>query len=72
MDSDELKKAKTIALKSCVARMKAKDLKGKARDDASGHFLAGANAVLGSFGLTDEFAAPMAENYTDVLEALAD
>lgn len=51
-------------LAACVHRMKALGLKGKLRDDAADHFLAGAAAAR------DE-APPEAGGYVSVLEALA-
>lgn len=66
-------RAKRAALAACVKRMKAEELKGKARDDAAGHFLAGAFVVMEALGLTPEgFPLPAAVSYTDVLEALAE
>ncbi len=60
---------KLTILSACVKRMKAEGLTGKLRDDAAGHFLAGAAAADPSaFG--DNATIPA--KYVDVLEALAE
>jgi len=61
--------SKKSVLTSAVAHLRASGLKGKLRDDAAKHFLAGAAATdpdaYGELFLK-------ANTYTDVLEALAD
>lgn len=65
-EPETVEAAKKRALKACVARMKTLDLKGKARDDAADHFLAGVFAIIGPDG------DPTEKGYLAVLEALAD
>lgn len=65
-------------LAAAVARIRASGLSGKARDDAAGHFIAGAKAALdaaldaaSNSDDVPQIDVPESGKYVDVLEALA-
>lgn len=62
---------KSAALKACVQRMREQALSGKARDDAAGHFLAGAAAAADGLGFDLGIQPADTIKYVDVLEQLA-
>lgn len=65
-------------LTACVQRLKASGLKGKGRDDAAGHFIAGAKAALDATrevvsdgNEVSVLEVPDDAKYVEVIEALA-